>query len=57
MDLTDFNSSWPSQIMFTVTTGYVTGMQMVFHINENSCMVLPSKKKKQSDTNRCLTNI
>ena len=31
----------PSQIKFTVTTGYVTGTQMVFHINENSCMVLP----------------
>ena len=41
MDLSDFNGSWPSQIMFTFTTGHVTGTQIVFHINENLCMVVP----------------
>ena len=40
MDLTDFNSSRPSQVMFTVTTVSVTATEMVLHIHENSCMVL-----------------
>ena len=56
MDLTDFNGSWPSQIMFTFATGHVKGTQIVFHINENFCMVAPYKIEK-TDTNRCLTDL